>query len=119
MLDTSQALTALEYDEWGNPNEEVYFKEILSYSPYNNIKPEKYPITLNIAAISDQRVRYWEALKYTQKLRANVKNPEDIYLYINTSSGHTGASGRYEYLKEIALEYNFILQQLNIDFEKA
>lgn len=118
MLDTSQALTALEYDEWGNPNEEEYFKEIKSYSPYDNIQSEKYPIVLSLAAISDQRVRYWEALKYTQKLRSLAKNPEDIYLYINTSSGHTGASGRYEYLKEIAMEYNFILTKLNLPIEK-
>ena len=112
MLDTSQALTALEYEEWGSPEEEAYFKEMLSYSPYENIKQEFYPKCLIIAGVNDQRVKYWEALKYAQRLRATCKNPEDIFLYMNTSSGHSGSTGRYEYLKEYALEYNFLLSNM-------
>lgn len=109
MLDEDQALTALEYDEWGDPRQEEYFKEMLSYSPYDNIKKASYPKCLAIAGLSDPRVMYWEALKWTQKMREHTKTPENIFLYTNTSSGHGGSSGRYEYLKEVALEFSFII----------
>ena len=115
MLDTTQALTALEYEEWGNPNEKEYFQEIRSYSPYNNIQNSKrYPACLAIASLYDQRVRYWEALKWIQRLRAKVSNPEEQYLFMNTDAGHSGSSGRYEYLKELALEFDFIFKRLEI-----
>ncbi|MEC9281362.1 MAG: prolyl oligopeptidase family serine peptidase [Bdellovibrionota bacterium] len=116
MLDTSQALTALEYEEWGNPNENEYFQEIKSYSPYNNIQNgKKYPSCLAIASLYDQRVRYWEALKWIQRLRDRVQNPSEQYLFMNTEAGHAGSSGRYEYLKELALEFDFIFKQLEIE----
>jgi oligopeptidase B len=114
MLDPSLPLVKEEYEEWGNPNEEEYFKYILSYSPYDNIEAKDYPNMLVTAGLNDPRVSYWEPAKYVAKLRANKTDKNHLILKTNMDAGHSGASGRYDYLKEIAFEYAFILKILGL-----
>jgi oligopeptidase B len=109
MLDSSIPLTTGEYDEWGNPNEENYYNYMMSYSPYDNVKPQDYPNTLVITGYHDSQVQYWEPAKWVAKLR-DLKTDHNILLFnTNMEAGHSGASGRFEALKEVAKEYAFIL----------
>lgn len=108
MLDESLPLTPGEFKEWGNPKEKEYFEYILSYCPYNNIKPQEYPHIFVTAGISDPRVTYWEAAKWVAKLREYNTSKNLILLKTNMSSGHMGASGRFDALKEVAEEFTFI-----------
>ncbi|KAJ3072539.1 hypothetical protein HDU98_003425 [Podochytrium sp. JEL0797] len=120
MMDPSIPLTVNEYEEWGNPNEKEYFDYMLSYSPYDNVKPDtKYPNLFVKAGINDPRVQYWEPAKWVAKLRASNTNggeadPDKSVLLFDCKmgSGHFGASGRYGYLKEKAAEYAFVVTQL-------
>ncbi len=112
MLDESLPLTVTEYDEWGNPNEKQYFDYIYSYSPYDQIKQQDYPSMFVTGGLNDPRVQYWEPTKWVAKLREFKTDQNDLLLKIDMGSGHGGASGRYEYLKEIAMEYAFILNNL-------
>lgn len=112
ILDTSLPLTILEWEEWGNPNDLEYYKYIKSYSPYDNVAPQDYPAMLITAGLNDPRVKYWEPAKWTAKLREQKTNDNLLLLKTNMSAGHGGASGRYEYLKEIAFEYAFVLDQV-------
>jgi oligopeptidase B len=109
MLDDSIPLTTGEYDEWGNPNELAYYNYIKSYSPYDNIAPQDYPNLLVIAGLHDSQVQYWEPAKWVAKLRAHQSNDNLLLLKTNMDAGHGGASGRFESLKEDALEFAFIL----------
>ena len=109
MLDDTLPLTQLEYDEWGNPQEREFYEYIRSYSPYDNVKAQNYPHILITAGLNDPRVTYWEPAKWTAKLRSLKTDQNLLLLKTNLSAGHGGASGRYEYLKEIALEYTFLL----------
>ena len=109
MLDESIPLTTGEYDEWGNPNEEIYYNYIKSYSPYDNVKPTSYPNTLITTGLYDSQVQYWEPAKWVAKLRDVKQGDNLILLHTNMDAGHGGASGRFEALKEIAMEYAFIL----------
>ena len=110
MLDDTLPLTAGEFKEWGNPKEHEYFEYIKSYSPYDNIKSQDYPMLLVTAGISDPRVGYWEAAKWVAKLR-DMKTDDNIMIFkTNMDSGHMGASGRFEYLKEIAEDLVFIFK---------
>ncbi len=109
MLDDSIPLTTGEYDEWGNPNDELYYDYIKSYSPYDNVGSEAYPNLLITAGLHDSQVQYWEPAKWVAKLR-NIKRVNNILLLkTNMEAGHGGASGRFESLKEDALEYAFLL----------
>ena len=109
MLDESIPLTTGEYDEWGNPNDEIYYHYIKSYSPYDNVKPTSYPNTLITTGLHDSQVQYWEPAKWVAKLRDVKQGDNLILLHTNMDAGHGGASGRFEALKEIAMEYAFIL----------
>ncbi|HTB97962.1 MAG TPA: S9 family peptidase [Terracidiphilus sp.] len=114
MLDASLPLTVPEYEEWGNPSEEIYFNYMLSYSPYDNLKPASYPAILVKTSLHDSQVMYWEPAKYVAKLRTLKSDNTPLLLVTNMQAGHGGASGRYDYLKEIAFDYAFVLRELGI-----
>ena len=107
MLDSSLPLTVPEYEEWGNPNEAEYFHYMLSYSPYDNLRPGSYPAMLVKTSLHDSQVMYWEPAKYVAKLRTLKTDAHPLLLVTNMQAGHGGASGRYDYLKEIAFDYAF------------
>jgi oligopeptidase B len=109
MLDDSIPLTTGEYDEWGNPNEEAYYKYMLSYSPYDNVKKQSYPNMLITTGLHDSQVQYWEPAKWVAKLRELKTDNNKLLFHINMEAGHGGASGRFEALKEVAEEYAFLL----------
>ena len=115
VLDASLPLTVGEYEEWGNPNEAEAFAYMLSYSPYDNLKPSAYPSMLVKTSLNDSQVMYWEPAKYVAKLRTLKQNDAPLLLHINMDAGHGGASGRYDYLKEIAFDYAFLLVQLGAE----
>ncbi|MCP4583487.1 MAG: S9 family peptidase [candidate division Zixibacteria bacterium] len=109
MLDESIPLTVTEYDEWGNPNNEEFYFYMKSYSPYDNVTARDYPHMLILAGLNDPRVMYWEPAKWTAKLRAHKTDYNILLLKTNMGSGHMGASGRYDYIKEVAFQYAFVL----------
>ncbi len=116
MLDASLPLTVAEYEEWGNPNEEPAFTYMRSYSPYDNLQQSSYPATLVKTSLNDSQVMYWEPAKFVAKLRTLKTNPQwPLLLHTNMDAGHGGASGRYDYLKEIALDYAFTLRELGME----
>jgi oligopeptidase B len=114
MLDATLPLTVPEYEEWGNPNEESYFSYMLSYSPYDNLKAESYPAMLVKTSLHDSQVMYWEPAKYVARLRTLKTDDHALLLVTNMQAGHGGSSGRYDYLKEIALDYAFLLRELGL-----
>ncbi len=109
MLDESIPLTTAEYDEWGNPNDPTYYAYMLSYSPYDNIKQQEYPYILVTSGLHDSQVQYWEPTKWVAKLRTHHTGDQKILLYTNMEAGHSGASGRFQRLRELAREYAFLL----------
>ena len=109
MLDDSIPLTTGEYDEWGNPNEKQYYDYIRTYSPYDNVHDAAYPNVLVTTGLHDSQVQYWEPAKWVSKLRQHNKGDSVILLKTDMESGHGGASGRFDQLKETATEYAFIL----------
>ena len=109
MLDDSIPLTTGEYDEWGNPNVKKYYDYMKSYSPYDNVKAQKYPTMYISTGLHDSQVQYWEPAKWVAKLRALKTDSNVIYLDTNMDAGHGGASGRFEALKELAKEFTFLL----------
>jgi oligopeptidase B len=113
MSDPTIPLTTLEYDQWGNPDESrEVFDYMLSYSPYDNIQPIEYPHLLLTTGYNDPRVAYWEPAKFLARIR-NVKKGDNLaVLQTNFSAGHAGASGRYDYLKESALDFAFLIDKL-------
>ena len=113
MLDSSLPLTTGEYEEWGNPQDRRYYDYMLSYSPYDNIEAKSYPAMLVQTSLNDSQVMYWEPAKYVARLRATKTDANPLLLKINMEAGHGGASGRYDFLREIAFTYAFILWQLN------
>lgn len=114
ILDTSLPLSAMEWEEWGNPNDKVYYDYMKSYSPYDNVEAKDYPDMLITAGLNDSRVKYWEPAKWTAKLRELKTDNNILLLKTNMSAGHGGASGRYESLKELAFDYAFILDRLGL-----
>jgi oligopeptidase B len=114
MLDESIPLTTGEYDEWGNPNDKEYYEYMLSYSPYDNVAKQDYPAMLVTTGLHDSQVQYWEPAKWVAKLRTHKTNDEHLLLKTNMDFGHGGASGRFERLKETALEYAFMLNELGM-----
>ncbi len=114
MLDATLPLTVPEYEEWGNPNEPEAFESMLSYSPYDNLRSAEYPALLVKTSLYDSQVMYWEPAKYVAKLRTLNTGSLPILLHTNMTAGHGGASGRYDYLREIAFDYAFLLRELAI-----
>ena len=112
MLDASLPLTVIEYDEWGNPNDPAAYAYIRSYSPYDNIEPKDYPNMLVTAGLNDPRVAYWEPAKLTARLRAMKTDNNRLLLRTNMGAGHGGASGRFDFLREIAFKYAFMVDVL-------
>lgn len=115
MLDTSLPLTTQEYEEWGNPTVEEYYRYMLSYSPYDNVTAQKYPNILATGGLNDSQVGFHEPAKWVAKLRALKQDDNIILLHTNMESGHGGATGRYDRLKETAFEWAFILNRVGID----
>jgi oligopeptidase B len=109
MLDATLPLTVIEYDEWGNPNDPTYYEYIRAYSPYDNVASKDYPHILVTAGLNDPRVAYWEPAKWTARLRARKTDRNRLLLRTNMGAGHGGASGRYDYLREVAFKYAFLL----------
>lgn len=114
MLDPTLPLTVTEYEEWGNPNEKVYYDYIKSYAPYENVKAQDYPNMLVLAGLNDPRVKYWEPAKLVARLRHLKTNDNILLLKTNMSAGHSGSSGRYDALKEVAFKYAFMLKTLGL-----
>jgi oligopeptidase B len=112
MSDPSIPLTTGEYDEWGNPDNKTYFDYIMSYSPYDNIHATAYPDVLLTTGLQDPRVAYWEPAKFAAKLRSMKTNGSLLLLKTNMDAGHGGASGRYDYLREVAFDYAFLIDRL-------
>nr|BET44635.1 MAG: S9 family peptidase [Candidatus Aschnera chinzeii] len=122
MLDSNLPLTTIEYEEWGNPNEEDIYFLLKSYSPYDNIKQQRYPNLLVTAALYDYQVSYWEPVKWVAKLREYKIGNSLLLLKTNMYAGHCGASGRFAKVEDIALQYTFLLMLENhkkyfIDFD--
>ncbi len=115
MLDATLPLTVPEYEEWGNPNDPDAFAYMLTYSPYDNLKPGAYPAMLVKTSLHDSQVMYWEPAKYVARLRTLKTDNAPLLLHTNMTAGHGGASGRYDYLKEIAFDYAFLLTQLGVE----
>ncbi|MDF3060469.1 MAG: prolyl oligopeptidase family serine peptidase [Microvirga sp.] len=110
MLDGDLPLTPPEWPEWGNPAEsEAAFRTILSYSPYDNVQPQRYPPILALGGLTDPRVTYWEPAKWVARLRATMTGGGPVLLKINMEAGHAGAAGRFDRLEEVGLIYAFAL----------
>lgn len=109
MLDNTIPLTTSEYDEWGNPNKKVYYDFMLSYSPYDQVKDQDYPHLLVTSGLHDSQVQYFEPTKWVARLRALKTDENLLFLDTNMKAGHSGASGRFDSLKELAKKFAFII----------
>jgi oligopeptidase B len=107
-------LTVTEYDEWGDPHEPEVYQRIKGYAPYENVSAQAYPALLAVAGYNDSRVQYWEAAKWVAKLRSNKTDDNLLLLKTDLGAGHGGMSGRYQALKDVALEYAFLLKVLKL-----
>jgi oligopeptidase B len=114
MLDETLPLTTEEWIEWGNPNEKKAWDYMVQYSPYDNVKAQKYPNMLIEISLNDSQVPYWEGAKFAAKLRATKTDNNVILLKTNMGAGHGGSSGRYDRLKEIAFEYAYALSEVGV-----
>ena len=110
MLDETIPLTTSEYDEWGNPNEKEYYDYMLSYSPYDNVQKTDYTNMLVTTGLHDSQVQYYEPAKWVAKLREYKTDNNVLLLHTNMEAGHGGASGRFDALKETAIDYAFMLE---------
>jgi oligopeptidase B len=108
-------LTVTEYDEWGDPHEPEVYQRIKGYAPYENVRAQAYPALLAVAGYNDSRVQYWEAAKWVAKLRASKTDDNLLLLKTDLGAGHGGMSGRYQALKDVALEYAFLLKVLKLN----
>ena len=114
MLDETIPLTTFEFDEWGNPKNKEYYDYMKSYSPYDNIEKKAYPNLLVTSGYWDSQVQYWEPAKYVAKLREYKTDNNHLLFWCNMDAGHGGKSGRFEALKEVALEYAFMMDLVGI-----
>jgi len=114
MLDPDLPLTVIEYEQWGNPNEKAPFDYIMSYSPYDNVKPAAYPDILTMVGFHDSNVPYWEGAKWAAKIRDAKTNDATVLVRCNLEAGHGGASDRYKRLREEAFRYAFLLDRLGV-----
>ncbi|WEJ70906.1 S9 family peptidase [Pseudomonas sp. PSE14] len=115
MLNPDLPLTVTEYDEWGNPEEPEVYARIRAYAPYENVSAQDYPALLAVAGYNDSRVQYWEAAKWVAKLRVSKTDDNLLLLKTDLGAGHGGMSGRYQGLKDVALEYAFLFKVLGIE----
>ena len=115
MLDETIPLTTSEFDEWGNPKIEKYYHYMLAYSPIDNVVEKDYPAMLVTTGLHDSQVQYWEPAKWVAKLRELKTDDNVLIFHINMDFGHGGASGRFQWIKDTALEYAFIFDQLGIE----
>jgi oligopeptidase B len=109
MLDETIPLTTGEFDEWGNPKEKESYEYMLSYSPYDNVKVQDYPHLLVTTGLHDSQVQYFEPAKWVAKLRDMKTDKNKLLMFTNMDTGHGGASGRFDALKEVARDYSFLL----------
>jgi len=109
MLDDTIPLTTGEYDEWGNPNDEIYYRYMKSYSPIDNVEVKDYPSILITTGYHDSQVQYWEPAKWIAKLRDLKTDNNPLMMYCNMDTGHGGASGRFQKYREVAMEYAYLL----------
>jgi oligopeptidase B len=109
MSDPTIPLTTNEYSEWGNPADKDAYFYMKSYSPYDNVERKAYPHLLVSAGLYDSQVQYFEPAKWVAKLRAMKTDQNLLLLHTNMDAGHGGSSGRFDYLKEVALNYSFLL----------
>lgn len=109
MLDESIPLTTGEFDEWGNPKDKEYYDYMKSYSPYDNVEAKVYPPIMVTTGLHDSQVQYWEPAKWVARMRDRKTDKNPLILHTNMSAGHGGSSGRFEALKETAMEYAFLL----------
>jgi oligopeptidase B len=114
MLDPSLPLTVGEFEEWGNPQVSEQYACMRSYCPYTNLAPRAYPAMLLRTGLNDSQVMYWEPAKYTARLRTLKTDGKPLLLKVNLAAGHGGASGRYDYLREVAFDYAFLLREFGI-----
>ena len=114
MLDPSLPLTVGEYEEWGNPQNKDEYDYIKTYCPYTNLRAGTYPAMLVKTSFNDSQVMYWEPAKYVARLRTLKRDARPLLLKTNMAAGHGGASGRYDFLREIAFDYSFVLTQLGL-----
>jgi oligopeptidase B len=117
MLDDTIPLTTFEYKEWGDPRIKEQFEWMLEYSPYDNVTAKNYPSLLITAGYNDPRVQYWEPAKWTAKLRALKTDDNPLLLKTKMGTGHGGSSGRYDYMKDWAFIYSFIIETLGLPIE--
>ena len=115
MLDESIPLTTIEFEEWGNPRDKEMYNYMLSYSPYDNVSEQNYPHLLVLAGYNDPRVPYWEAAKWTARMRDKKTDSNDLFLKTDMMTGHHASSGRFDYLKDIAFYYAFVLNKLRVE----
>jgi len=114
MLDASLPLTVGEYEEWGDPQVEEDYFYMRGYCPYTNLEKKEYPTMLVKTGLNDSQVMYWEPTKYVAKLRTLKTDGNALLLKTNLGAGHSGASGRYDYLREIAFDYAFLLKEIGL-----
>ncbi len=114
MLDESIPLTTGEFDEWGNPKIKKYYDYMLSYSPYDNVEKKDYPAMLVTTGLHDSQVQYFEPAKWVAKLRDMKTDKNSLLMRINMDYGHGGASGRFQWIKETAEEYAFLMNLIDI-----
>ena len=111
ILDDSLPLTPPEWTEWGNPiTSKAVHDLMLSYSPYDNVEAKDYPAMLITGGLTDPRVTYWEPAKWAARLRATRTDDNLLLLKINMEAGHAGSAGRFDKLKEVALNHAFMLK---------
>jgi oligopeptidase B len=115
MSDPALPLTVTEYEEWGNPQDPKYFDYMASYSPYDNIEEKQYPNLLVTAGLNDPRVSYWEPAKWVAKQRRLKHQTRILVLKTNLGAGHGGDSGRFDRLREVAMEYAFAIDTLHVN----
>jgi len=115
VLDPTIPLTVIEWEEWGNPHKADEYTYMRAYSPYDTLEAKAYPHMLATAGFNDSRVQYWEPAKWVAKLRTLKTDSNRLLLKTNMGAGHSGASGRFDYLNEIAFEYAFLLDALGIE----
>jgi oligopeptidase B len=115
MLDASLPLTVGEYEEWGDPSNEVYYRYMRSYAPYEQVGPRNYPDVLATGGINDPRVPFWEPTKWVARLRDHRTNDRVTLLRMQMEAGHGGASGRYDRFREVAEVQAFIMDRLGME----
>jgi oligopeptidase B len=115
MLDADLPLTVGEYEEWGNPNHRDEYECMKTYCPYTNLAAHDYPAMLVKTSFHDSQVMYWEPAKYVARLRTLKTDANPLLLKTNMAAGHGGASGRYDYLREVAFDYAFVLTRLGLE----